>query len=316
MQPDLQSQSGKDNNRLTPANRKIPRFRPGPNGPQTNSAEDMNRIVDAVNALYAAQIVRGSVNRFTATDSGVAYEISSGALDGSPMGMETSSGSTTPSTPLSAYWTLNEVSGVDRVDKVSGIHLPYTGGGTDSATSAAALFSNGFDLGNALQGSAFFDTSQVVSLRTTGEGFSMFGWFKILSTGTNLIQLFLNFFTATHHPAAVFGKIFVELGNTIDPIVNFQYEDSSSAHVIDTVDMSAGISTGTWYFFHLFYDPFWTGGSVGMSINAGQPTYTSNLDIVFKASGYGSFQVKVNSGSAEVLVDELGICTQRCLRDS
>jgi hypothetical protein len=326
---------------------KIPFFRPGDSGPQISSASDMNVIVKTLNALANAKVIRGGADKFSLTDENALIQIEDPRFAGAQQSSGGGGGSSTdPARILSAYWTLDEASGSTRIDKIAGYGLKITAG-SDTHTSAPGKFGNALDIGNALQGNCSFDTfvvDTVPALRCNGAGFSIFGWFKILTSdsGSLLLELsFNNCYTATGSAA----NIQMEIGNTIDPILNFQFTDfnqnsnvngSGTTTSVDASGLAGGITTGVWYFFHLFYDAsasvfssvgsyLFNGtiaaganvsGTCGLSINAGAPLYAAGLvgAPAFGACGWGNMIFSVVAPLPEVLFDEIGVCTGRCLR--
>lgn len=71
MNPEQSAQGALDQQNRTFGFRRIPRFVEGPNGPQITSAKDMNRLVDAANALLSMTAKMGPSNKIIITDSQV-----------------------------------------------------------------------------------------------------------------------------------------------------------------------------------------------------------------------------------------------------
>ncbi len=307
----------------------LPLFSPGEGGPQITSARDMNRVVSRANALSNVEIRKGAGWRWLLTDSRCVLQVDDGTDDPNN-GSWSQAGGTTPS-PITAYWEMEEASGSDRVDIINGIHLIYTGGGSDTSTQAGTgKIGHGLELCNVAQGSADFDTSAQALLGTQGRGFSVFGWFNMVASGNAggafSTGLFVTFYSANGSGSGTVGKANLEIGNIgggAQPPVQFQINDN----VTNSDDNGHGLSPtpGTFYFFHLFFDPSYQGGSLGLSINAGTPVFLTQFDpnfslgggafngFVLNASAYGELELK-GSNPTDVIWDEIGFCPVRALR--
>lgn len=208
-----------------------------------------------------------------------------------------------------AYWTLDEAGTLtNRVDKVHGVIMFQVAPGV--ITGAPALFSNGLAFIEAGFNSDM-DSGFVPGLALqSSNGFSLWGWFKVLDW-------------------PVFGSYGIEkemeYRNSIGPFLNvemvwdtatqtvtFRFQDNT----INTYNLTPfAPAIGTWYFFHLFFDPITT--KVGYSINNGAnvlgsagAVYAANLD---GAISFFQQWALANTPTNALLVDEFGMKLSRIL---
>jgi hypothetical protein len=92
MSPEQSIATTRDDTHRNFTGRRIPRFNPGPAGPQISSARDMNVIVDALNSLLNLQIKRGEIDDVMISDSNALIQVaqftpSSGGSGGASVSM-------------------------------------------------------------------------------------------------------------------------------------------------------------------------------------------------------------------------------------
>lgn len=214
---------------------------------------------------------------------------------------------------VDAYWTLQE-SGklVNRVDNVHSIALVPNPNNVMDAT--PGLFGNGlaFPESTAIIPSGF-STAVVAPLGIqTAGGWSIFGWFKVPHWDTN------NWFNTP--TLELNGEIIISW----DPLGNGGFGPNGPANSVQfsTFDNNVNVFqpanfvpvVGQWYFFHFFFD----GTHVGYSINNGAPVFDLTGVAVFGAEPNGQLRVfadwvGVNSGTIDVILDEIGFKLSRML---
>jgi hypothetical protein len=214
---------------------------------------------------------------------------------------------------LDFYWTMDEAGGaVSRVDKVHALQLFQNGVG-QNIIGSPALFNNGLAFIEAGTFSSFDSGFQPQLKIQSSNGFSFFGWFKVLDWPV--------------FPSYSVEKQF-RFRNSIGPFVdNTLVWDSFNKHVEITFNDNAFNTynltdfvpvTGAWNFFHMFFDPVST--KVGYSINNGAnvlgpagASYAANTngDITLSQT-WAVADSAVNS----LLFDEFGVKLSRILTPS
>lgn len=208
------------------------------------------------------------------------------------------------------YWTLDEAgTAANRVDKVAALPLFPSGVG-NVITGAPALFNNGLAF---IESGAFssFDSGTDPQLAIqSSNGFSFFGWFKVLDWPV--------------FPSYAVEKQF-RFHNTLGPAIdNTMVWDSFNKHVEFTFNDNAFNTynltdfvpvVGTWYFFHMFFDP--VGTVVGYSINNG-PLVIGAPGAAYAANTNGIITLSqtwavANSPTNSLLFDEFGVKLSRML---
>lgn len=210
----------------------------------------------------------------------------------------------------SFYWTLDEAgTAANRVDKVAALPLFPSGAG-NVITGAPALFNNGLAFIEAATFSSY-DSGTDPQLKIQGAaGYSFWGWFKVLDWPV--------------FPSYSVEKQF-RFHNTLGPSIdNTMVWDSFNKHVEFTFNDNAFNTynladfvpvTGTWYFFHMFFDPVST--KVGYSINNGAnvlgpagAAYVANTNGIITLSQTWALP---DTATNALLLDEFGVNLSRIL---
>lgn len=203
------------------------------------------------------------------------------------------------------YWTLDESGYGNRVDSVAGLTLtpaPHIGGGYVSLTSAAGKFSNAVRFENIVPIPG--DLQQAVGpsvgpylsqLAHDGNGFSLCFWIKINVLGDR-VGYVLYFSQIQRGDISLMFSMYGMWVRCLD-------NDG-----INSEDVPIVLSTGIWYFVHLFHDA--TLSKMGFSVNNGAETYASFTPTISSAvSGMVSlYQLGTWGGTGigpnDYLVDE------------
>jgi hypothetical protein len=204
---------------------------------------------------------------------------------------------------LDAYWTLDE-SGTsnNRVDKIHSIAL-LPSGVLNIMTGAPALFNNGVSFPEAGVISSF-DSGAAPGLKIqTSNGWSIFGWFKILEWPTfpsYSVEKKLRFQALTAHMDIQM------VWDSSTQKVTFFFEDNTTA---DFTPADFTPAVGTWYFFHLFFDP--VTAKCGYSMNNGAEVLSLG-GAVFASTTSGELSLSQNWALPDtvrvaLLVDEMGV---------
>ncbi len=175
-----------------------------------------------------------------------------------------------PPTPIVApdfYWTYDEASG-GRLDSVSGI-VQAPGNELPSAPGLYGL-SLVFD-GTATSGIIGTPNLTSPDIISVANGWSMCGWFKVNSWS---IGVYDSDVQIRGMAVSTNWRTFLEFNSTTS-MVHFHSENQTD--FFDPVEFSPTL--GTWYFFHIFYDPIIQ--RVGYTINLGAPVYDSHTGIVY-----------------------------------
>lgn len=211
---------------------------------------------------------------------------------------------------LDFYWTLDEAgTAANRVDKVAALPLFPSGVG-NVITGAPALFSNGLAF---IESGAFssFDSGVIPSLKIqTANGWSMFGWFKVLDW-----PVFPSYSVEKqfryHTTAGPFADNTL-VWDSFNQHVEFTFNDNNfnTYNPADFVPV-----TGTWYFFHMFFDPVNT--QVGYSINNGVAVL-GPIGAVYAAATNGVITLSQTwalgpTATNALLFDEFGMKLSRIL---
>lgn len=168
------------------------------------------------------------------------------------------------------YWTLDESGYGNRVDSVAGLTLtaaPHIGGGYVSLTSDAGKFSNAVRFQNIHPVPG--DLQQAVGpsvgpylnqLAHDANGFSLCFWIKIslLGDGVGYVDYL------SQLQRGEIALMFSKFGMWV------RCKDNNE---VNNEDVPIVLSTGTWYFIHLFHDT--TLNKMGFSVNNGAETYAS-----------------------------------------
>lgn len=197
---------------------------------------------------------------------------------------------------IAAYWTLDEVGNVTRVDSVAGIQLLAM---LFNGLGAPALIGNGVEFDTTSTGFQTFAPSELAY--TAPNSWSAWGWFKINATGPN---------GSFGGPMALFGIgtggfITIFAGSSFNPQPLTIYRT-----LADSVDLPCTL--GTWHFFHLCYN-----GALqqyGYSIDNAAITYFPTvIALTNAATGGVTLDNNFLGPTGDVLYDEIGIITTAML---
>lgn len=198
-------------------------------------------------------------------------------------------------TTITAYWTLDEVGNATRVDSVAGIQLLATG---FNGKGSPALFSNGVEFDATSTGFQTFAPPQLAY--TAPNSWSVWGWFKIVSTGTNVS------FGGPYILAGIGNGATITLfaGSSTNPQPLTIYRNA-----IDNIDLACTLTD--WHFFHLCYN-----GSTqkfGYSIDNAAVTYFPTVIALTNAGSGGITLGQTFVAGGDVLYDEIGVITTAML---
>lgn len=213
---------------------------------------------------------------------------------------------------VSAYWTLEETGSTsDRVDSANGIHLTPLFPLQTGETNGTGIIGNGLACLQ-MDGSSGFNISGpfIPQLATAGvNGWSVFGWFKVVTWATTSWSVYPNL--------EYDGDNNIEAQLQINPdgpnAAQFFIRDNNGN---DYSPADFNPTLGTWYFFHIFFDPVQV--KVGYSINNGSAVYASGPAPSFIATtsgafGFGSWWGSANTALTGVIFDEVGLKLDRKL---
>ena len=208
-----------------------------------------------------------------------------------------------PSPSVLRYWTLDESGMSNRVDSVNGDILTVTSSGLD-LDAQPGLYGNALHLDNlnpvgVNKGVGLVSPGGDVPLNTTGLGFSIAGWFNIVSLTADYASVLMEL---DDSGTSDYVTLQLTCGAGAASAIKVQDRSGSSFNV----PVAPAFPVGSWAFFHIFWDA--TTQQAGYSINNGVPTMVGSGLVLGSFDnyyfGFGCFS-NAPTLSSEVLYDEV-----------
>ena len=230
---------------------------------------------------------------------------------------------------VDAYWTFQTIQqnlsfpgSFDILDLVNSVDLVFSG--TWFAPPPLPVYNNATGIiGNGLAcheegaGASFGVFGNAHLGIQTANGWSVFGWFKVLHWADDLP---FNTGWSTAPNLTISNEIIISW----DPLGNGGFGANGPANSVQfsTQDNNFNVfqptnfvpTIGQWYFFHFFFD----GTHVGYSINNGAPVLDLSGVAVFSPEASGDFSIsqrwaKLDTATTSLIIDEVGLKLSRML---
>ncbi len=209
---------------------------------------------------------------------------------------------------ITAYWTLDEAAG-NRVDKVAAVPLVLSSAipGLSHSGAVPALFSNGIRFFQAGGGTLahFYASPNAASLATTGLGFSLCFWIKVIANDPAHL-----FFSLTAN-AVTGASLGLDLGSSLGfNGVTWADDIGNSGSIAAPINADSA-----WHFIHTFFDGT---GKFGIGVDGAAPTLSPGGNTCAAAIQgelqlvYGSFGA---GGVSDLTVDEIAISSTGMFSD-
>lgn len=195
-----------------------------------------------------------------------------------------------------AYWKMEQFTDeTDLIDSIGGCNMRANGGHTKGGVAAKIGLGQEFSYFRLNTGFSGVANSNLDY--TTGNSFSLWGWFKIEGTGpvsSGQFGSYLSYFTGGPN------QLMIDLANSDNP---------GNVHFFSAAnDIYINVSIGEWHFFHLFYDAVTS--KPGYSIDGGAEVMMPNSEAwPSRTNCIMIMQAGPLMASADVIFDEVGIVT-------